>query len=158
MLRLHFVLGAMACAGLALLAHAATGLGDSATKVKATAAASKIGADGNQTVRITLTIDKGWHIYANPVGHEDYEPNHTIVDFSAKGKVKATVKFPQGDVKIADDKKKYHVYADKVVLESQVQRTAGDDSPLQLAITVNACDSRRCLDKGVVKLTVDTTK
>ena len=36
--------------------------------VKATAAAAKPDADGKQTVTLTLAIDKGWHLYANPVG------------------------------------------------------------------------------------------
>src|SRR5262245_20509765 len=43
---------------------------NSAGKVKAVAAASAADEAGMQTVTLTLTIDKGWHIYANPVGNE----------------------------------------------------------------------------------------
>src|ERR1017187_6268699 len=51
----------------------------SESKVKASATATKAGDDGKQTVTITLEIVKGWHIYANPVGAEDFEGNKTSV-------------------------------------------------------------------------------
>ena len=47
--------------------------------VKATAVADKPGPDGKQTVTLTLAIDKGWHLYANPVGTDDLAPVQTVV-------------------------------------------------------------------------------
>src|SRR5262249_33401290 len=44
---------------------------DSVVKVTAKAEPEKPGADGKQVVIVTLIIDKGWHLYANPVGPED---------------------------------------------------------------------------------------
>ena len=39
-----------------------------------TAKGSKLDADGKQTVAITIQIDKGWHIYANPVDDNSLRP------------------------------------------------------------------------------------
>ena len=50
--------------------------------VKVTASASKIDADGKQKVAFVFAIEKGWYIYANPVGDKDYEDNHTTIEFS----------------------------------------------------------------------------
>ena len=53
--------------------------------VKATAAAEKPDANGKQVITLTLAIDKGWHIYANPVGAEDFASVQTTVKAKAKG-------------------------------------------------------------------------
>jgi DsbC/DsbD-like thiol-disulfide interchange protein len=146
--------------GLALIMPAQAQ--DSASKVKATAKASEVGADGKQTVTITIDIDKGWYIYANPVGWKEQEDNHTVVTFKAKDKVSAAVKYPEGVVKTTTDEKKkevkYRAYEGRVVLQAQLQRTGGDNSPLNVSIGVNACDKDNCLFPGVVKLTVPSTK
>jgi len=81
------------CAALTMLAFtlawnadASSGI-KSDSKVKAKAVVGKAGADGKQTLTITLEIEKGWYIYANPVGDEDFEPNKTRVTVKAKDKV-----------------------------------------------------------------------
>ena len=98
----------------------------SESKVKATATASKI-ADGKQTVTITLDIDKGWYIYANPINANSdiFAPNTTVVTFKAKDKLKADVKYPKGKQKV-DGKYQFDIYENRVVVEAQVQRVAGD--------------------------------
>ncbi len=127
------------------------------TKVKATATTTKAGNDGKQTVTITLEVDKGWYIYANPVGKEDSEPNKTNVAFTAKEKVVADVKYPTGKVRfemLAGEKVKFNVYEGKVTIQAVVTRTMGDGSPLQISIGVNSCNGNVCLFPGKVKLTV----
>lgn len=125
--------------------------GKSDSKVKATATATKI-VDGKQTVTITLEIEKGWYIYANPVGDDDYEANRTRLVFKAKEKVTAEPKYPAGEKKKGA---KYNIYEGKVVIASQVTRSAGDTSPLQVSINVNTCShAGECLLPGVVKVTV----
>src|SRR5882672_57789 len=69
------------------------------SKVKASATATKI-TDGKQTVTITMEIEKGWYLYANPVGSEDFEGNKTNVSIKAKEKVAAKVKYPEGTPKV----------------------------------------------------------
>ena len=123
------------------------------SKVKASFKASKIGADGKQTVSITLEIEKGWYIYANPVGDEDFEGNKTRVTVKAKDKLNFQVNYPTGKTKI-EDKIKLNIYEEKVTIETTVQRAVGDTSPLQFSIDVNSCNKGTCLLPGTVKLTV----
>ena len=85
------------------------------SKVKATATATKLGADGKQTVTITLDVEKDWYIYADPVNSDEYEVNRTKVLFKAKEKVAATVIYPAGKTKM-----KYNIYQGKVVIPCQV--------------------------------------
>ena len=82
-------------AGLALAGSAVVQTSD--TKVLATAKATKPAADGKQTVTITLAVEKGWYIYANPINNNTgYEGNETKTTIKAKEKVKATFKYPAG--------------------------------------------------------------
>lgn len=149
------ILFAFLSATLVWQADAGSKLEKSDTKIKAKATATKIGDDGKQTVTITLDIDKGWYIYANPVNHNNdgFNSNKTVVNIAAKEKVKFSVKYPEGRIK-KDGKEIYDIYVDTVKLQAEVVRAKGDTSPLEIRITVNACDSDNCLPKGEVKLTV----
>jgi uncharacterized protein len=149
------LLASLTLIGAALLWHSDASAGGlkSDSKVKATATATKPVADGKQTVTITLEIEKGWHIYANPVGDEDFEGNKTRVNIKAKDKVQFQVAYPAGKVK-TEGKLKFNVYEDKVTIKATVLRTAGDASPLQVSIDVNSCNKGTCLLPGTVKLTV----
>ena len=65
--------------------------------VKATAMATKIDAAGKQTVTITLAVDKGWHIYANPVNNKDFVSVQTVVTVNARTKpARLKIQYPQG--------------------------------------------------------------
>jgi DsbC/DsbD-like thiol-disulfide interchange protein len=143
-------------ASLAWDAEAGSGkLEKSDSKVKATATATKAGADGKQTVTITLEVVKGWHLYANPVNHnnEFLDGNQTTVKIAAKEKIKLTVKYPAGKT-ITDKKEKYDVYDGVVKIQADVVRTMGDSSPLEITIAVSACDNKVCLQPGTLKLRV----
>ena len=142
---------------------AAVGGAKSDSKVKASIKADKPGADGTQKIAITLAVDKGWYIYANPVRSEDFEPNETKVTLKAKGQLKYAVTYPPETEKtetIGKDTLKYRIYQDSVVIEARVQRTPGDASPLQVKIDVNACSigkdgkTAQCLLPGTIMLTV----
>src|SRR5262249_2039279 len=57
---------------------------DSVVKVSVRAAPEKPGPDGKQLLTITLAIEKDWHIYANPVGNEQFENAQTTVAVAGK--------------------------------------------------------------------------
>ena len=119
------------------------------------AAAAKPGADGATEVTLTLTIDAPWHIYANPVGNEDFEANATKVEVVGVPAADVTADFPKGkevvDAKIGN----YRVYDDKVEIKLTVKRAGGSDGPLQLKVTVQACDDSRCLPAGTITVGTD---
>jgi hypothetical protein len=125
---------------------------DSVVKIETNAA--KPDADGKQVVTLTLTIDKGWHLYANPAP-KDFPG--VPVEVKVGGKTKpASVKvdYPEGkevkDATIGD----YKVYEDKAEIKVTVQRAKGDADPLDLAIKLQACTDKKCLLPATVKLSV----
>ena len=129
--------------------------GKSETKVKATATATKPDADGNQVVTVTLDIEKGWHLYANPVGNDDLDGAKTIVTVASKVKLQnVKVEYPVGTVHQDKVIGNYKVYEDRVAIRAHVQRASGDTGPLQVSVKVNACDASKCLPPGEIKLTV----
>jgi DsbC/DsbD-like thiol-disulfide interchange protein len=145
-------------AGLALTLAAtsvfAQGL-KSDSKVKATAKADKPDADGKQVVTLTLTIEKGWHLYANPVGLEDLESSKTTVTVSAKVKPEEVkIEYPAGK-SIKDAVGEYKVYEDKAEIKIIVRRAKDDTSPLELAVKLQACSDKTCLLPAEIKLKVE---
>ena len=138
---------------LGALAGAAQ-LKKSDTVVKAEAKADPVGADGKQLVTITLTIDKGWHLYANPVGNADLADSQTTVSVSSKNKVQdVKVEYPEGKLvkdKVVGD---YKTYEGKVTIKATVSRAKGDTEPLEVAVKVQACSESQCLLPATVNLT-----
>jgi DsbC/DsbD-like thiol-disulfide interchange protein len=113
-------------------------------KVKVTASATKPDAAGKQIVTVTFVIDKGWHIYANPVGNELLAEAKTVVDIKSTGKPEVKVKYPDGKV-FQDKDDRYRIYENKVSIQATVLRAKGDASPLEVSVRYNACDDKQCL-------------
>jgi DsbC/DsbD-like thiol-disulfide interchange protein len=125
---------------------------DSVVKIETNA--GKPDADGKQVVTLTLTIDKGWHLYANPAP-QDFPGVPVEVKISGKTKpASVKVEYPEGkvvkDATIGD----YKVYEGKAEIKVTVQRAKGDADPLDLAIKLQACTDKKCLLPATVKLSV----
>ena len=123
--------------------------------VKTTAEATKPDADGKQVVTVTMIVEPGWHIYANPVGQEDLESVQTKITVSAKGKLDdVKVEYPEG--KVIQDKVlgKYKVYEDKVEIKAAIKRTGDDKSPLEVTAKFQSCNDKQCLLPATVKIEV----
>src|SRR5205823_5968613 len=88
-MKFHAALALLVCVGLST-ANAQTS--DKVVKISATA--DKPDDAGNQTVTITVEIDKPWHIYANPVGNDMLAPVQTKVTF--KDVEDAKITYPPG--------------------------------------------------------------
>ena len=119
--------------------------------VKATATASKPDADGKETVTITLTIDPKYHLYANPVGNEDFTSNQVVVSF--ENGVASKITYPAGEVekdKIVGD---YKVYHGKATITALVKRSKPTD-PIEVAVKVQACSKKSCLMTSTIKVSV----
>ena len=119
--------------------------------VKATATTTKPDADGKETVTITLTIDLKFHLYANPVGHEDLVSNQVVVSFN-KG-VTSKITYPAGELKKDKIVGDYKIYHDKATITSVVKRANAGD-PIEVSIKVQACDDKSCLQPATIKLSV----
>jgi DsbC/DsbD-like thiol-disulfide interchange protein len=141
-------------AALCLRTSAQEGSQKSDSEIKASVKAEPPDADGKQKLELTLTINKGWYIYANPVGNEDLASNATTVTIHPKP-VSVEVTYPAGKEKKDKIVGDYRIYEDKVVIPLQVRRAAGDNAPLELTVRVNACNIKGfCLPPGTTKVTV----
>ena len=128
----------------------------SGSVVKVEAKAGSAGEDGLQNVTITLAIDKGWHIYANPVGFDDLASSQTTITLSSGKKLgNVRITYPEG--KLVKDKVlggEYKIYENKVTIKASFRREAGDTGPLEVATKFQACNASSCLLPATVKVTV----
>lgn len=132
------------------------GLKKSDSEVKIAASSTRPDASGRQTVTLQLAINKGWHLYANPIRNDQFTSLETKVSITSQGKpVEAKVSYPAGkrhQDKIVGD---YMVYENKIAIQADVQRGAGDNGPLEVSIRFNACnDKGQCLQPATVKVSV----
>jgi hypothetical protein len=145
---------------MAFLLPAVRAAGDpkaSDSVVKATASAEKAKADGKQVITVTLTIDKDWHIYANPVGNEDLADNQTTLQFSAKTKPEVVqIDYPKGKLVKDPVVGNFAVYEGKTVIKATVKRAKDATGRLELSIKVSACSdvNNVCLMPATIKVSV----
>ncbi len=119
--------------------------------VKVDCKTDKPDADGKQTITITLDIENGWHVYANPVENEDLTNAQTAINVASKGKLEnVKVEYPAGKLQ-QDSGEKYKIYEGRVAIKAQVKRTKGDNSPLEITITLQACNDKTCLLPATIK-------
>jgi uncharacterized protein len=123
---------------------------DSVVKVKAEV--GKPNPDGTTPVHVTLTIDKGWHIYANPPGQEDLADTATTISVGGPAKAEA-IDYPAG--KLVKDKSigDYKVYEDQVTITAKVRRPPSG-GPIDLSIKVQACSEQKCLIPATMKISI----
>lgn len=154
---------AVAFIGAALVATISTGnlvgqdkeVQDSTSKVKIVLKASKVGADGKQMLQFELKVDKGWYIYANPVGLDLLDSNATKVVVKSTPKLKSLkVEYPEGKLVMDNVVGNYMIYQGDVKIKAYVQR-AEVSSPLEVTLRVNSCNkSGICLPPGAKKFVV----
>ena len=124
--------------------------------VKATATLGPPDKDGKRALTVVLKIEKPWHTYANPVGHDDLEGARTVVDVYADGKkLPAMIEYPKGTVEKDDKGAEYRVYSDELTITGTV--TAKEATELEVRVKVQACTSGengRCLQGATLKVPV----
>jgi uncharacterized protein YyaL (SSP411 family) len=123
--------------------------------VKVTGKSQKPGADGKQVIKLTLAIDKGWHVYANPIGNEDLASAQTVVKISGGDKAKTAIDYPKGKTvkdKIVGD---YNVYETEAVIGVTVEWPKGvTPAPLELSVKLQACNEKTCLLPATIKVSI----
>ena len=140
------------------LGKPAGGAGGGAKKsdsvIKVTSAADKPDAQGVQVVTLTIAIDDGWHLYANPVP-KDFPGIPVTVTVEGRAKPpEVHVDYPPGKPvkdELAGD---HQVYEKEAVIKARVKRAPGDTGPLEVSVKVQACNKDKCLLPGVVKVAV----
>jgi uncharacterized protein YyaL (SSP411 family) len=129
---------------------------NSADVVAATATLGVPNKDGQRALTVTLKIDKPWHIYANPVEHDDLEGARTTIDVYADSKkLAAKIDYPKGTAEKDMKAMEYRVYDGEAVIKGIV--TVKDATELEVRIKVQACTSGengRCLLPATIKIPV----
>jgi DsbC/DsbD-like thiol-disulfide interchange protein len=126
------------------------------SKVKFTTTADKPGPDGKQVVKITMTIEDGWHAYANPVGNDDFTGSQTKVTVEGKTKPEELqVDYPKGTLTKDKTVGDFFVYEGTVVIKATVARAKDETSPLKFKVKFMTCnDKGMCLLPTTVELSV----
>jgi hypothetical protein len=125
--------------------------------VKVEAKADKPDGEGKQVVTVTLTVDKDWHLYANPVGNDDLAPSQTTLEITAKVKPRdVKIEYPKGKLVKDATAGDYMVYEDKVVIKATVLRAKDDTGTLELSVKLQACSDvkKTCLLPATLKVSV----
>jgi hypothetical protein len=102
-------------------------------------------AGGPQRLVITLTIQKGYYVFANPPG-KDSEGLETRVKVASKGRAREVkITYPKGEaVNVEALGVCYYTYKGMVTFEAVVDRPEGDDEPLLVRVRVRPYDDRGC--------------
>jgi hypothetical protein len=123
--------------------------------VKVVAKADKPGADGKQVVTVTMKVESGWHIYANPVGNENQESSATTLTVEGAGKPRnVRVDYPPGKLVKDPLVGNYSIYEGEVTIKATVQRASGDKGPLDVKVKFQSCSDKTCLLPATVRLSV----
>ena len=110
-----------------------------------------IGNDRKRKVAVKLTIADGWHIYANPAGHEMLIDSQTELSVFVDGKpVKADVTYQKGKEYTDTVGEKYNVYVDGTEMTAVVG--APRTSKIEARVKVIACKDGKCLLPSVIKI------
>jgi DsbC/DsbD-like thiol-disulfide interchange protein len=110
--------------------------------VKINAEAAKPDSDGKQSLTVTFKIDDSWHVYAHSLP-KDFPGVATSIKISARDKIEdLKIDYPEGKlIKEAD----YKAYEGTIPIKASFRRTKGDDSPLEVAVSFQACTKTSCL-------------
>jgi hypothetical protein len=112
---------------------------------------------------VSLVIQDGWHLYANPTGVAELKPTTLRLDrASERSATLVHVKYPPGEAKILGSlgTEKVALYEGKVELIARI-RLAQDvkpgSIPLRLMISYQACNDRLCLAPASLEIPLDVS-
>lgn len=129
---------------------------NSSEVVAGTATLAAPDKDGKRALTLTLKVEQPWHIYANPVDHDDLEGAMTKVEVFGSGKkLPAAIDYPKGTAEKDGKGMEYRVYGGEVVIKGVV--VAKDASELEVKVKVQACTSGengRCLAPSTLSIPV----
>jgi uncharacterized protein YyaL (SSP411 family) len=130
--------------------------------VAATARASgPIAPGGELDVVVSLTIQDGWHLYANPTGVPELKPTTLTIDRSSEPLATVVkVTYPAGEAKILESTgtEKVSLYEAKIQVSVRI-RLADDVKPgavrVKLQLSYQACNDRLCLAPAKLEIPLE---
>jgi uncharacterized protein len=139
-------------------AKLATAGAGSAAAEQIVSASARLAGDANAAIApgrefdavVTINIQKGWHINANPTGLPEMNPTTLAVDPSSEQSARLIdVTYPAGEAKALGSlgTEKVALYEGKVVMSARLRLADGvKPGPIELKLRLNyqACDDRQC--------------
>lgn len=121
---------------------------DRPVKVKIYPYFDKLERGGKCPIAVEITIDKEWHINANPSMPDFLMP--TELKVTSKHKVKMTkVSYPKHELlNVQGFDEPYHVYSDKVIIYCQLEvdaAEAAEAAELEIRLNYQACNQSTCM-------------
>jgi hypothetical protein len=111
-------------------------------------------ADGLESFYVKLTVAKGWHVYANPVGKKAAAAPVTVVEFLVDGKPVDydDVYYPKGVALKGANGKEYQAYKAIVYFTGWLDyfNDTRDAQVISVRVKVVATDGKRQLKESVV--------
>jgi hypothetical protein len=108
---------------------------------------------GKDVIVLRFEVQKGWHIYANPVGDESSVGSETSIKVSTNDAAKIHVDYPPGeDREVAGSK--WKIYEGIVEIRATVERDAKSMTPLDVVVRFRAVDDARRLLPDVKRFTL----
>jgi uncharacterized protein len=108
-------------------------------------------ADGLEKYYVRITVAKGWHVYANPVGNDKLAESATVVELRADGE-KLSIHYPtypKGTEK-KGELGDYKVYEGGVSVLVEVAYDTVKDKKMSARVTVVACNDKVCLAPATI--------
>jgi hypothetical protein len=111
-------------------------------------------ADGLESFYVKLTVAKGWHVYANPLGKKSAAAPATVVEFVVDGKRVEydDVYYPKGVARKGADGKEYRVFEGSVYFTGWLDyfNVTRDAQVIAVRVKAVATDGTRRLQESVV--------
>jgi hypothetical protein len=110
-------------------------------------------ADGLESFYVKLTVARGWHVYANPVGKKTAAAPATVVEFLLDGNSVDydDVYYPKGVARTGANGKEYRAYKGTVYFTGWlVYPDTRDAQVISVRVRVVATDGKRHLKESVI--------
>ena len=123
--------------------------------------AGAVAPGGEFDASVSITIQDGWHIYANPTGALELRPTTLTLDpTSERSATLVDVTYPAGDAKVLGSigTEKVPLYEGKIRIGARI-RLAADAKPgaipIKLRLSYQACNDRLCLAPANLEIPLD---
>jgi Disulphide bond corrector protein DsbC len=108
---------------------------------------------GKDVVVVDFDVRNTYHLYANPVGDQDFESQMTRIQVMTKGAAKVDVDYPPGKERdFAGLKLK--IYEGTFQIRATVERDVKCAAPLEVNVRFQAVDDKSCLLPDVKRFTL----
>lgn len=126
---------------------------DSSKVVKVEIAKDPATTAEERFVIVTLSVEAGYHVYANPVVNPDLASVQTSVSIKADGKsIPAKVEYPAGKLVKDNIVGDYATYEGTIKIKLRVAVPKNQTSPLDVVVKYQACSKKSCLAPAVATL------